>query len=145
MTSVLNPEPVLLRRGTHEDLGAVAAIQAASPEAAQWNPADYLAYDFVVAVRGKEVAGYAVAQRLTEGETELLDLAVHPCFRRRGVGRRLLEEITSRYKGDLWLEVRESNVVARNFYKSLGFTESRRRPGYYRDSSECAIVMNFHS
>jgi len=141
----LNPEPVVLRRALREDLGAVAAIQAASPEAAQWDPADYLGYDFVVALRGKHIAGYAVARRLAEGETELLNLAVHPAFRRRGIGRRLLAEITSRYHGDLWLEVRQSNFAARNFYKSLGFTESGQRPEYYRDSSEHAIVMNFHS
>lgn len=135
----------MLRPAAREDLAAVAAIQSASPEAAQWDPAEYLAYEFVVAVRGKQIAGYAVARRLAEGETELLNLAVHPAFRRGGIGRRLVIEITFRHSGDLWLEVRESNFAARNLYKSLGFTESGQRPEYYRDSSERAIVMNFHS
>jgi ribosomal-protein-alanine acetyltransferase len=143
--SALNPEPVVVRRARNADLAGVAAIQSASPEAAQWDPTDYLAHDFIVATWGGQIAGYAVARQLTEGEAELLNLAVDRAYRRRGIGRRLLQEITFRYKGTIWLEVRESNRAARNLYKSLGFCESGRRRKYYRDSGEGAIVMNFHS
>jgi ribosomal-protein-alanine N-acetyltransferase len=98
-----------------------------------------------VALCDGRVAGFAVARRLAESEAELLNLAVDPAFRRRGIGRRLVAEVTSNLRGTLWLEVRESNVTARKFYKSLGFCEAGRRPSYYPDSAEGAIVMNVHS
>jgi ribosomal-protein-alanine N-acetyltransferase len=144
----LNPEPlppVVVRRAGASDLAGIAQVQAASTEAAQWDVRDYLPYHLIVAVCGDRIAGFAVARRLAEGEAELLNLAVHTGFRRRGIGRRLFAELTSGHPGDLWLEVRESNIAARNFYKNLGLREAGRRPGYYHNSGEGAIVMNFHS
>ena len=143
--SALNPEPVIVRCGSAEDLAAVAEIQAASSEAAQWDVREYLTYEFIVALCGERLAGFAVARRLSEGESELLNLAVDPHLRRCGIGSRLIGELTSRNSGSLWLEVRESNFGARNFYKRLGFSDAGRRADYYQDSGEAAIVMNFHS
>jgi len=133
------------RPGSGGDLEAIARIQAASPEAAQWDVSEYLKYYLLVVECGGRVAGFAVARRLAEGESELLNLAVDPAFRRRGVGRRLMSELTSSHAGTLWLEVRESNADGRKFYKSLGFRETGRRPGYYAGTDESAIVMNVHS
>lgn len=134
-----------LRPGGGDDLASVGQIQAASKEASQWDVPEYLKYDFVVAVCAGRVAGFSVARRVAGDESELLNLAVDPAFRRCGIGRRLLAELTASHPGTLWLEVRESNLGARKFYKSLGFCETGRRPGYYPDSSEGAIVMNVHS
>jgi len=134
-----------LRPGDAGDLGSIAQIQTASPEASQWDAREYLRYQLLVAVCGGQVAGFAVARRLVEGESELLNLAVYPAFRRRGIGRRLVTAFTSGYPGILWLEVRESNRPARKLYESLGFRDAGCRPGYYPDSYEGAIVMNVHS
>lgn len=134
-----------VRPGREGDLPLIAQIQAASPEASQWDVPEYLKYDLTVAVSGGRVAGFAVARRLADGEAELLNLAVDPAFRRRGIGRRLVVGLTAGHPGVLWLEVRESNLDARNFYKSLGFCEAGCRPGYYPDSGEGAIVMKVHS
>jgi [ribosomal protein S18]-alanine N-acetyltransferase len=134
-----------LRPGSRGDLVSIAQIQAVSPEASQWDVQEYLKYELLVAVCGGRVAGFAVARRLAEGEAELLNLAVDPAFRRRGVGRRLVAEVASFHPGMLWLEVRESNANARKFYQSLGFCEAGCRPSYYPDSAEGAIVMNVHS
>jgi [ribosomal protein S18]-alanine N-acetyltransferase len=134
-----------LRPGLRDDLGSIAQIQAASPEASQWDVPEYLKYDLLVALCDGRVAGFAVARRLAEGESELLNLAVHPAFRRRGIGRRWSTALTAGHPGMLWLEVRESNLGARKFYKSLGFCDAGCRPGYYPDSGEGAIVMNVHS
>ena len=136
---------VELRPGSWDDLPAIAQIQAASPEASQWDVPEYLKYDLLVALCDGRVAGFAVARRLAEAESELLNLAVHPAFRRRGVGRRMVAALIAGHPGVLWLEVRESNVGARKFYKSLGFCDAGCRPGYYPDSGEGAIVMNVHS
>jgi ribosomal-protein-alanine N-acetyltransferase len=134
-----------VRRGSESDLAGVAEVQAASAEASQWNVHDYLSYDLIVALCQEQVAGFAVARRLAEGESELLNLAVRPIFRRHGIGRRLFSELLCGHSGALWLEVRESNTAARNFYKSLGLQETGHRPEYYDNSGEGAIVMNFHS
>jgi len=134
-----------LRPGASGDLASIARIQAASPEASQWDVREYLKYDLLVAVCAGCIAGFAVARRVAEDESELLNLAVDPAFRRCGVGRRLVAALASDHPGALWLEVRESNLGARKFYKSLGFCEVGGRPGYYPDSPEGAIVMNVHS
>jgi len=133
---------VSLRAGSENDLDDVARIQAASPEAAQWDVREYLKYDFLVATWEGRVAGFAVVRRVAADESELLNLAVGAPFRRRGIGRRLLSELVSRHPGTIWLEARESNRVARNLYEILGFRQSGRRPYYYPDSDEGAIVMN---
>jgi ribosomal-protein-alanine acetyltransferase len=135
----------VIRRGGPGDLSEVAAVQAASPEAAQWDVADYLRYDFRVSVCGIRVAGFLVSRSVAEGETELLNLAVAPGFRRRGVARRLVESLMAESPGVLYLEVRESNGAARKFYHHLGFQEVTLRSGYYQEPPEAAIVMKFHS
>jgi ribosomal-protein-alanine N-acetyltransferase len=134
-----------VRPGGTDDLALLSQIQAASPEASQWDVPEYLKYDLTVAVCDGRVAGFAAARRLAEGESELLNLAVDPAFRRHGFGRRLVSQLTSSHPGMLWLEVRESNTVARKFYESLGFCETGRRPGYYPPYGESAIVMKVHS
>jgi len=134
-----------IRRGSAEDLAAIAAIQAASPEAANWRPADYLAHRLLVAIGGAGVMGFVAARPVAEGEFEILNLAVGPEFRRQGIARELLEALFQDSHGTFFLEVRESNQAAQMCYKSLGFQSIGRRLGYYEGPSEAAIVMKFHS
>jgi ribosomal-protein-alanine acetyltransferase len=145
-----------IRPGRARDLAEVATIQAASPESAHWDAADYLQYDFRVCLQDGRIAGFLVARRVAPDESELLNLVVAPEFRRKGLARALLQELlTSRGisgeaeacpgTGSLYLEVRESNRAARNLYKSMGFQEVNIRPEYYQSPLEAAIVMKFHS
>lgn len=134
-----------VRAGTAADLEAIAGIQAASPGAAQWPVSDYLAQDLRVAEAGGRVLGFLAARTLAAGESEVLNLAVAPDFRRLGVGRALLDDWIAAHPGTLWLEVRESNSGARTFYQAIGFTVVGRREDYYTDSPEAAIVLKFHS
>ena len=134
-----------IRRGGADDLDAVAAIQEASPGAAHWKVADYLEQDFRVAIEGNRVVGFLVARTLAADEREILNLAVAPDFRRKGVARALLDDAFKGFRGAVFLEVRESNKVAQEFYKSLGFKELSKRQGYYGSPPESAIVMKFHS
>ena len=78
-------------------------------------------------------------------EMHILNLAVAPDRRRRGIARRLLAEglAQARELGAAlaWLEVRTSNLAAQALYESFGFREVGRRPGYYEDTREDAILL----
>ncbi len=128
----------MIRAGTALDLERIGAIQAAAPEAAQWLVAEYLEYSLLVAEVEGTVAGFAVFRGVGEGEWELLNIAVDGAFRRRGVGRALVESMPG---GRLFIEVRESNGGARALYERAGFTVLGRRRGYYHSPEEDGIVM----
>lgn len=90
------------------------------------------------------VAGYAIAVAVAD-EAELLNLAVHPELRGRGIGGDLLDAtiaaVKSRGADQIYLEVRESNEAARKLYAARGFDELTRRRGYYRYPVEDALVL----
>lgn len=134
-----------IRPGEPSDLPRIAAIQAASPQAATWAPEEYLAYQFTVALSADCVQGFLAARAVASAEWEVLNIAVAPEFRRRGVARALLERFLEGIAGAVFLEVRQSNRVARELYKSLGFQELTLRKEYYDAPPEPAVVMKYHS
>ncbi len=67
-----------VRPATRDDLGEIAAIQAASPEASAWEPESYLAGGCLVALAEGRVAGFLAFRQVAEGECEILNLAVAP-------------------------------------------------------------------
>ena len=134
-----------IRRGEPQDLAAVASIQSRSPEAARWNPGEYLSHDFHVITVNGAVAGFLVIRFVAPDEGEILNLAVAPEFRRSGLGRRLLGNALEQFHGSMFLEVRESNRKAQQFYESIGFKAVATRYQYYESPPESAIVMKFHS
>jgi [ribosomal protein S18]-alanine N-acetyltransferase len=140
---------VTIRPATVQDLSAMAAIQGLSPEASHWNPATYLQYICTVCELDGRVQGFVVVRAVGGGENEVLNLAVDPVARRRGVAKALLAQAFGAIPGCWFLEVRESNAVAIGLYQSLGFVAAGTRPGYYSDgpngSPEPAIVMRFQS
>jgi ribosomal-protein-alanine N-acetyltransferase len=134
-----------VRGATADDLAAIAAIQEASPEASQWEPASYLDYECSVATSGGRVLGFLVVRQIAANEREILNLAVDPAERRRGVAGKLLESELRRAKTQWFLEVRASNSSAIKLYESTGFREAGRRESYYRNPVEPGIVMMFDS
>ena len=136
---------VVLRAAAREDLAAIAEIQRSAPEASQWPAADYLDHDCTVAEEDGRVLAFLVTRHTAPGEREILNVAVEPAQRRRGLARRLLERELAGSSGEWFLEVRASNVMARKLYESLGFHETGRRENYYHAPPEQAIVMRFFS
>lgn len=134
-----------IRAATEADIPDIAAIQSAAPEAAQWNPGDYLSYECRVAEEGGAVAGFIVSRPVAGQEWEILNLAVPPSSRRQGVARQLLRDVLERHRGEFFLEVRESNAPARTFYEKAGFRLVTRRSQYYSNPVEAAIVMKLFS
>ncbi len=99
---------------------------------------------FVVLKNGRRVFGYMLAQCVLD-EMEILRIAVDPAYRRRGYARRLLSHLREMAKDQgvtcCFLEVRESNLAARNLYQGFGFEMCGRRKGFYRQPDEDAIMM----
>lgn len=90
------------------------------------------------------LAGYAVCQ-VAAGEAEILNLAVDPAARRRGLGGQLLDAALGalRRAGTtvVFLEVRQSNQAAIRLYERAGFHVVTLRRAYYRNPTEHALVM----
>ncbi len=101
---------------------------------------------FLVAERDRDsaVVGYVAAFAVGD-DGEILNVAVDPEFRGRGLAGQMLDavliELGARGVKTAFLEVRESNEAARVLYGSRGFTEIGRRRGYYRRPVEDALVM----
>lgn len=131
---------ITICRADRSDLESIAAIQRAAPEAAQWVPEDYFAYEFQVARFDGTLAGFCVYRPVGTGEWEILNLAVAPSFRRRGVASTLLGSLPP---GRIFIEVRESNAPARGLYEQFGFTIISVRKDYYDLPQEDGIVMEF--
>lgn len=141
----LTGNAVEIRKATPGDLTAIAAIQSSSFDASQWAPESYLDYDCRVAVVSGRVGGFLVTRATAPDEREILNVAVEPDLRGRGIGRILVETVLVSGRGAWFLEVRESNSAAINLYKTLGFLPSGRRENYYHDPCEAAIVMRVFS
>lgn len=105
-----------------------------------------LAYYFGIFGEGELIAfgGYW----LIVDEGHIANIAVHPAYRRQGVGELLIRRIMPEFmaQGGKWmtLEVRQHNLAAQNLYKKLGFKLAGVRPGYYDDPKDDAAIMWLH-
>ena len=99
---------------------------------------------WLVAVSGEQVVGYVGSQTVLDG-SDMMNIAVSPDFRRKGIAESLIEALVSllrdRKSRCLILEVRASNVPAIALYEKLGFLEIGRRRNYYRNPKEDALIL----
>ena len=99
---------------------------------------------WLVAEENGEVAGYIGSQTVC-GETDMMNVAVHPDHRRKGIAEGLINELVARLKSmeskSLTLEVRASNLPAISLYEKLCFGEVGRRKNYYRNPKEDALIL----
>lgn len=143
---------MIVRPSTPSDLKEILAIETVSfPH--PWSAAAF------TAELGKSPPTLYVAGRQDQGrvdgyicfwpaadEIQLLNLAVRPDCRRRGVGRHLMQYLLQKASEEkmrqIFLEVRPSNCKALGLYRSLGFEVRYRRRGYYSPEGEDALVMS---
>lgn len=100
---------------------------------------------WIVALDGEQVVGYIGSQTVL-GEADIMNVAVHPAYRRNGIAKRLLEQLREELHQtkdvySLTLEVRVSNFEAICLYTLLGYREVGRRPGYYCNPKEDALIL----
>ncbi len=100
--------------------------------------------NFWAVISDKKILAY-ICFWMFDKEIHILNFAVHPNKRNRGLGKFLLKAVieagNSKGVENIWLEVRPSNIAALSIYNKFGFVEAGRRTGYYADSREDAIVM----
>lgn len=132
------------------DVASVEAIEQAS-FSAPWPPNAYrtelqtnrLAHYMVIRV-GPRIVGYAGLWLMVD-EAHVTTFAIHPDWRRRRLGERLLlallDAALDRHAVEATLEVRLSNLAARRLYEKFGFRPVGIRPRYYTDNNEDALIM----
>lgn len=140
-----------VRPATPADIPAMTRLVSHSATAAHWSREQYdqvfgddpprrvaLVIEEAVGMQGFLVA------RQVAAEWEIENIAVAGAARRRGLGTRLLGQFLDQARSEgataVFLEVRESNRAARSLYEKWAFTESARRPRYYTQPEEDAIV-----
>jgi len=134
---------------TTADIESVIAIERASFQF-PWSTRfflDELQVDCarsILAEIESRIVGYVLFWFLPE-EVDIHNIAVHPHFRRQGIGRLLLEQVIAAARRQeslrVTLDVRFSNAPAQNLYRSFGFVTRGVRKGYYSDNGEDALVM----
>ena len=99
---------------------------------------------WLVAVDGKTVAGYVGSQSVL-GWADMMNIAVAPEYRRQGVGEKIILDLIHQLQEEkvtcLTLEVRASNGPAIALYEKLGFVQVGRRPNYYHNPKEDALIL----
>jgi len=148
------PLPIFIEPMTLDDVDAVIEIERRSFPT-PWSRAAFVselldndrAHYMVARLKteaGPRVVGY-IGMWIIAGEGHITNVAVHPDYRQRGIGRRLLEAAADLCRScaarRMTLEVRVSNIVAQRLYEDIGFVSAGIRKGYYRDNNEDAIIM----
>ena len=133
-----------------EDLETVHQIELAS-FSAPWPANAYRSEietnrlaSYLVARAGDRIVAYG-GMWLMVDEAHITTFAVHPAWRRRRIGERLLlaflDLAVARHAREATLEVRLSNLAARRLYEKYGFRPVGLRPRYYSDDGEDALIM----
>lgn len=147
---MIGTRALCIRPMTEEDLPFVQVIEGAS-FTTPWPPHAYrqelesnrLAH-YLVALIGERIVGYGGIWLMVD-EAHVTTFAVHPAYRRRRIGERmllaLLDLALARGAREATLEVRLSNLAARRLYEKYGFRPVGIRPRYYSDNQEDALIM----
>ncbi len=139
--SIAAEPSILIRPAAERDYPAISRIQYRCPETAQWPLGDYSGYPLLLALVGDSAAGFCSWRQIAPEEAEILNIAVDPAFRRRGVASALLRAVYIEARGTIFLEVAEPNSPAIALYRKHGWQEAGLRTGYYNHGSVNAVVM----
>lgn len=146
-----SPAPVHIRWMIRRDMAEVLEIESRSFEFS------WLEEDFIrclrqrncigmVAEHNEQVAGFMIYE-LHRNRLHVLNFAVHPDFRRRGVGKQMIRKLVGKLapqrRNRILLEVRETNLAAQLFFRSLNFRAISLLRDFYEDTTEDAYLMQY--
>jgi [ribosomal protein S18]-alanine N-acetyltransferase len=142
---------VVIRKMTIEDVPEVAQIDRLSftlpwPEHSfQYEVLENRVARCLVAETQENRIAAMVVSWIIVDELHIATIATHPDFRRMGVGARILTEALAEGRAAgarlAFLEVRATNEAAQAMYRKFGFEVTGKRPRYYKDNGEDAILM----
>ena len=142
---------MIIRPATRADIPCMLRLIEHSPTASRWSRQDYEGLFDANTFRRvallcedqSQVQGLLIAQGIGD-EWEIENLAIAPEVRRRGFATKLLEGFLDQARAEgaraVFLEVRDSNRPARSLYEKSGFKEVGRRPRYYSQPIEDAVL-----
>jgi ribosomal-protein-alanine N-acetyltransferase len=102
-------------------------------------------YYINIGVFKERLIGYFIGQFIVD-ELHIFNIAVDPEYRRTGIAALMIDALTMVFEDKLdtiFLEVRESNIAALNFYKKLGFETVGKREKYYKDGEDALLMTLF--
>lgn len=140
---------MMIERMNESHISQIASLEAAcfsapwSEECLRYELTNALAL-WLAAVEDGTVVGYVGSQTVM-GESDMMNIAVHPDYRRQGIAQSLLDELVSKLKEIdsccLTLEVRASNDSAIKLYEKNGFSQVGLRKNYYKNPKEDALIL----
>jgi ribosomal-protein-alanine N-acetyltransferase len=102
---------------------------------------DYAGFELLLALVDGRPVGFLAWRQSSGEEAEVLNLGVHPEWRRCGVGSALLDAVREAASGEIFLEVAETNVAGIALYEGNGWVRVALRRGYYENGRINAVVM----
>ena len=100
----------------------------------------------MVAEQGEKVVGFMIYE-LHKSKLHILNFAVHPSWRRMGIGSqmvaKLISKLSSHRRTRITLEIRETNLPAQLFFQKQAFKAVRVLRNYYEDTGEDAFLMQY--
>lgn len=99
---------------------------------------DYINKLFFVAEENEKIVGYVIAD---VDRNLIVSIAVHPEYRNKGYGKKLMDYVLKLMKGKIFLQVRKSNKIAISFYQKIGFKKIKEIKKYYMNGED-AILMS---
>lgn len=150
-TSARTQAPVHIRWMIRRDMAEVLQIEDRSFEFS-WSEEDFIRClrqrncIGMIAEHNERVVGFMIYE-LHRNRLHVLNFAVHPDYRRRGVGSQMLRKLVSKLspqrRSRIMLEVRETNLDAQLFFRDLGFRAVSLLRDFYEDTTEDAYLMQF--
>jgi ribosomal-protein-alanine N-acetyltransferase len=153
----MTTDRIRVRHAQMSDVPAIVAIeQEAFPD--PWNEETFVESLAIfpstcfIAINGYKIAGFVTAGAEDTGKEiygHIMNLAVTPAYRRRGVGRMLVRRVEHEFllqgASAIQLEVRISNTGAHAFYRELGYEQVLVIGGYYTDGEDAIVMMKWFS
>jgi ribosomal-protein-alanine N-acetyltransferase len=155
--AIVIPAGYTIRPALADEAGNSAQIFLEAPEAAPWSEratweilespriVAFVAYPTVAREAADQQIVAFAAGRIVVGEAEVLNVAVLKSHRQIGLGWALVAHLLAEFEREtvtrVFLEVRESNQAAAELYRGMGFSTAGRRPGYYQNPSEAALIL----